>query len=944
MPAARAGLDDSPPGPFISYSRKDQAFVRGLVDALAQRGRDAWVDWDDIPPTAEWMREIRAGIDAAPALVFVISPDSLASAVCAQELDYAVAQNKRLIPVLCREVDASSLPEPVRKLNWISLIGEPAPPEQLDKLVAALDTDLDWARAHARLLVRAAEWQGTAQDTSRLLRGADLAEFERWLMKAGRSHTPQPTPLQSLYVLASGQAQARRRRATLAAVSTALLLTVVLAVLAFVQSQRAEQQRNTALSRLLAAQAQKNLFEAAGQRDLALLQSVAAVQMDATAEAQESLWRALLETERIRQFVTTDETLLSVALSPDAQTLATGGFDGTLALWDTRTLALKHRVVGKAGGVQAVAFSPDGQSLVSADRAGLSLRDPLTGQLRSVVPGQGDVVDGQTRRLVWHPDGKTLLVASINSPLLLIVDVADPRQRTALQVHQRGLWDLALSADGQTVAIAGDEDSRVHRWNLATRTELPPLRGHAGDVRAVAFSRDGRWLASGDDGGGLILWDAATGAQQRVLAGQPGKIVRLAFSADGRWLASGSANRTVYLWDLQSDARPQVLAGHRNGLQDLVFSPGGMALYSAAFDDTFIAWNLGPSSHRAVLKGHDGGVRVVVLSRDGAALATAGDDRAIRLWNPATLAPLGRLDAHRGSVRTLAFSPDGKQLASGSDDDRRVLLWDLATRTQRQTWEAAGEVRSLVFSPDGRLLASGSEGTERIALWNAATGARIGELAGHDGEVTALAFSPDGQRLYSGGTDQALRTWDLATAAEAAEPLGAGGTVAQLALSPDGTRLVASAGWPGDLLLWPLPATAPPLPLKTGDPAGGHPVAFSPDGRTLAYVAGEFSLGIVLWSVDRQAAMATLEANASTLALAFTRDGKQLISGHSNGDIVRWDADPAGWPQRACAIAHRNLTHEEWTAAVGERLPYRAPCPGLPLPKPMRADQRPSIG
>jgi WD40 repeat protein len=931
--ASHARAADRTPGPFISYSRRDESFVRALVDALSQRGRDAWVDWDDIPPTAEWMREIHAGIDAAPALVFVISPDAVNSAVCAQEIDYAVAQNKRLIPVLCRGVDAASVPEPVRKLNWVELQGEPLSQEGIDKLVAALDTDLDWVRAHARLLVRAAEWQAKGRDASHLLRGADLAEFERWLTKAGRTEAPQATTLQSQYVLASGKAQNRRRRHALAAVSTALLVTAALAVYALLQSQRADRQRDAALSRLLAAQAQKNLFEAAGRRDLALLQSVAAVQLDPTTEAQESLWRALLDTDRIRKFVPMDDTLLSVALSPDGRSIAVGGFDGTLALWDARTLTLKQRVARDRGGQQAVVFSPDGRTLVSADREGLSLHDPQTGQVRSVVKDLGEGHGSSTVRLAWLPDGKTLLVTHINSPSLLMVDVSNPGQRTAVRVHERGIWDLALSPDGTTMAIAGDADNRVRLWDLATRRERPPLRGHVGGVRAVAFSRDGVLLASGDEGGGLILWNAASGSQRRVLQGQPGKIVRLAFSPDGRWLASGSNNRTVFLWDLQSDARPQVLTGHRNGLMDLAFSPDGRALYSVAFDDTLIAWNIGPPRHRVVMKDHDGGVRALALSqRGGITLATAGDDRAIRLWDLATRTLLGRLDGHRGPVRALSFSHDGAVLASGSDDDRRILLWDLASRSLLQQWETPGEVTSLAFSLDGRLLASGSENTESIVLWNAVTGARTGELAGHDGEVTALAFSPDGKRLFSGGTDQAVRTWDLATSAEAAEPMGARGTVAQIAVSHDGTRLVSSAQGPGDVLLWRLPVTEAALPFGTY-PGGDARAALSPDGQVLAHVTGEFRLAIVLWSVEQRRALGKLEANASTLALAFTGDGKHLVSGHSDGDVVVWDADVGHWPQRACEIANRNLTREEWAASVGDRLPYRAPCPSLPLPK-----------
>ncbi len=365
---------DQQTGPFISYSRKDQALVRRLSDALNARGRNPWVDLEDILPTAEWIREIRAGIDAAPAVIVVVSPDSIASTMCAQEINYALAQNKRLIPLVCREVDPERVIQSIRKLNWIHLLGDGPLDDAVERIIAAIDTDLEWVRAHTRLLVRAGEWEGNGQDSSRLLRGSDLQEYEQWLARIGNAQTPRPTTLQAQYVLASGRVQSKRRRYTLAGVSAAFVVTAALAIYAFVESQIAAQQRNTAISRLLAAQSLKNSSEANGPRDLALLQSVAASQIGATAEAQESLWWALVATDRARKFIQTDETLLGVAIDPSGKTIATSGFKGTIALWDAQTFELKTRVAGSKGSVSALAFSPDGKTLATADIEGIALR------------------------------------------------------------------------------------------------------------------------------------------------------------------------------------------------------------------------------------------------------------------------------------------------------------------------------------------------------------------------------------------------------------------------------------------------------------------------------------------------------------------------------------------------------------------------------------------
>lgn len=145
---------------FISYSRKDKDLVRALHDALNQRGRDTWIDWEDIPPTAEWLKEIFSAIEAAHTFVFVISPDSVASDVCKQEIAHAAKHNKRLVPIVRSNVDPQHVPEALAKLNWIFFRESDDFDTAFQSLIAALDTDLDWVRAHTRLLTRAIEWDG----------------------------------------------------------------------------------------------------------------------------------------------------------------------------------------------------------------------------------------------------------------------------------------------------------------------------------------------------------------------------------------------------------------------------------------------------------------------------------------------------------------------------------------------------------------------------------------------------------------------------------------------------------------------------------------------------------------------------------------------------------------------------------------------------------------
>lgn len=159
---------------FISYSRKDKAFVTRLVDALVAAGREVWLDVKDIPPNAEWEAEIYRSIESADDFVFVISPDSLRSEICARELAHAITLNKRLVPIVCREpAGEKALPE-LAKLNWIFFRTEDPFDLALARLQTALDTDLDYVRLHTRLLVRAREWEARGRNGSFTLRGEDL--------------------------------------------------------------------------------------------------------------------------------------------------------------------------------------------------------------------------------------------------------------------------------------------------------------------------------------------------------------------------------------------------------------------------------------------------------------------------------------------------------------------------------------------------------------------------------------------------------------------------------------------------------------------------------------------------------------------------------------------------------------------------------------------------
>ena len=193
--------------------------MRRLYEALKRRDREAWVDWEDIRPTEEFMQAIYGAIEGADTFISVLTPDSIASIPCGLETAHAASHNKRMVPVVAREVNADTVPEALAKLNWIFCRDGDDFEKATDTLFSALDTDLNWVHAHTRLLTRAIEWEANGRNNSFGLRGEDLRSAERWLAEAGAQKERQPTALQTEYIITSRKAAARRQRITLGALT-----------------------------------------------------------------------------------------------------------------------------------------------------------------------------------------------------------------------------------------------------------------------------------------------------------------------------------------------------------------------------------------------------------------------------------------------------------------------------------------------------------------------------------------------------------------------------------------------------------------------------------------------------------------------------------------------------------------------------------------------------
>ncbi len=903
---------------FLSYSRREsKEFVARLAAALEARGKDAWVDLEDIPPASQFMEDLKEGIGGSDAFCFVLSPGALESDYCRQELEYAVERNKRIVPIAHRPLPEPPI-DPLASHSWIPQEGlfDDDVDASMDELIRALETDVEWVRGHTRWGQRADGWQRGGKDRGALLRGQELRDAEAWL--AGQAdQKPAATASHTEFILRSQRESRNRSRKTLAAVAAALVVSLVLAGVAFWQRSVAIQNFREATGVRLVTESQSMLAGVRPGGDVRAMQQLLVAASLTEAPDRDAMYDTVVRQAALLKVSTTPEFVYNPTFSPDGTLVAAGGGDGNVWIWDANTGQPRGEPLkGHDDGVVYVSFSPDGARLASAGQDGtVRFWDVQTGEQL----------------------GDPLMVGEVVTFVL-------------------------FSRDGKRVATVGDRKLQV--WDIETRKpgEASLLEG----VDKVAFSPDRSRLAVADDAT-IRLFDLKTGQP----IGAPStvhelEVTDLAFSPDGRQFVSTSRDKTLRLWDVAT-AEPvgEPLSGHDKEVATAAYSPDGTLIASAGGDGSVRLWDAATGSPvGAPLPGPDGIALGVAFDPDGNRLAVGGSDGALRIYDV-------------GAARTLtgvsvAFGPDGA-LATG-DLNGSVRLWDRATHRVIGPPGPGhtGAVFRLVFSPDGRqLVSSGEDGTVRF--WDPRTGQQTGEpITFVDEGVSALAFSPDGRRIVTGGNHGAVRVWDAGTRQPVTDSLRAtdgmvmavtltdnGAEVGAMIMKPTGGRLISWKGDSGErtndwttgysfagafgpepkvVALGTLDGNVTFIDFDTGEPlqpaARGHTdaviaMAFSHDGNRV--VTGSRDKEVRLWDANtgQTVGRALAGPRDAILNVALSQDGKSVAAGSIADKVWLWPATAS--PEDLCAKLTANMSHEQWNEWVSPDIEYIKACPDLPI-------------
>lgn len=900
---------------FISYSRKDSEFVHRVFDDIKATGKEVWADFEDIPKAADWWEEIKAGIDAADAFVFVISPDSVQSDICSEEIDHAMESNKRLLPILYREIveanDKEKLHPAISSHNWIFFRDQDDYGQSFNTLLESLETDLDHNRTLTRLLVRAKEWQDNDTANSYLLQGDDLGQADDWLSTA-MDKSPAPTNLHAEYIKTSRAEETNRQRRLVTMAVAGMVVTLVVAAFALYQmydAQRARDAANDARaqaeiaqeaaedserdSRAIALAARSYQTLANNNPDLSLVLAQEAVNVNSdVAGIMTSLADAAYAPGTVER-ISFDDVPMTAAYEPDGSHFASGFISGKICIYDGSdfqeiSCLQAGDSTAHAGSVLWIHLNQDGTRLLSSGKDGRLVLWNIDHDSADF----GVIIDELTipeLSASAMADDASFAVFGTADGFFGTVDLSNFEIRTVAYQHGAELNVVALNRDNSRV-LAGTDNGVMLEYNL---TDLSLMDNYVNSnnlssISSVAYHPDSSIAIAGDMSAGLTSWDLNTGSIIRTYQGHDENVTAITFSDTGRSMFTSSWDNSIREWDVASGRIVQEFYGHNGGINALSITGDNLHMVSGGFDSSMRVWLVRPIIYEGQLLTSDESIYASDWNEQHIVAANEADEIFIYDRNSHELLyEVQDPNTISGSF-FMELRGDGNNFAViyadcvvSLFDMQGDILWSTAL-------ESDALCRQVGFRPNAdEILAMSNTTLYRL---NGRTGEVFGTVSyqtERNPNFRSFEFTADGTQLLVGENhrDQNLQLLDYESGAVIRDFGGHTDGVLTIDISRDGRQL-ASGSFDNDVRVWDF-QTGESLLLLEGHSDRILDVAFNPVGNFLISASNDTTMR--LWDLSTGITRYTYRGHTDRIVNAhFSPDGRRILTASHDSTLIIW--------------------------------------------------------